>query len=35
LTRRIFGKAVNEMDTIIPAAVFLDADTVRLIRLPE
>ncbi len=35
LTRRIFGKAVNELDTIIPAAVFLDADTVRLIRLPE
>lgn len=34
LTRRIFGKAVNELDTIIPAAVFLDAATVRLIRLP-
>lgn len=35
LTRRIFGTAVSELDTIIPAAVFLDADTVRLIRLPE
>jgi hypothetical protein len=35
LTRRIFGKAVSELDTIIPAAVFLDADTVRLIRPPE
>jgi len=35
LTRRIFGKAVSELDTIIPAAVFLDAGTVGLIRLPE
>jgi len=35
LTRRIFGKAVSELDTIIPAAVFLDAGTVQLIRLPE
>ena len=35
LTRRIFGKAVSELDTIIPAAVFMDADTVALIRLPE
>ena len=34
LTRRIFGRAVNELDTIIPAALFLDADTVGLIRLP-
>ena len=34
LMRRIFGKAVSELDTIIPAAVFFDADTVRLIRLP-
>lgn len=34
LTRRIFGKSVNELDTIIPAALFLDADTVNLIRLP-
>jgi Fe-S-cluster containining protein len=35
LTRRLFGQAVSELDTIIPAAVFLDAATVRLIRLPE
>jgi len=35
LTRRLFGASVNELDTIIPAAVFLDADTVRLIKLPE
>jgi tmRNA-binding protein len=35
LTRRLFGKAVSELDTIIPAAVFLNADTVKLIRLPE
>ena len=35
LTRRIFGRAVSELDTIIPAAVFLDADTISLIRLPE
>jgi Fe-S-cluster containining protein len=35
LTRRIFGTAVSELDTIIPAAVFLDADTLRQIRLPE
>jgi len=35
LTRRIFGIAVNELDTIIPAAVFLDSDTVGLIRLPD
>ena len=34
LTRRLFGTAVSELDTIIPAAVFLDIDTVRLIRLP-
>jgi Fe-S-cluster containining protein len=34
LTRRIFGRVVNELDTIIPAALFLDADTVGLIRLP-
>jgi Fe-S-cluster containining protein len=33
LTRRIFGRAVSELDTIIPAAVFLDAASVRLIRL--
>ena len=35
LTRRLFGRAVSELDTIIPAAVFLDAATLRLIRLPE
>ena len=35
LTRRLFGRAVSELDTIIPAAVFLDAATVSLIRLPE
>lgn len=35
LARRLFGQAVSELDTIIPAAVFLDADTVSLIRLPE
>ncbi len=33
LTRKLFGKAVNELDTVIPAAPFLDADTVRLIRV--
>lgn len=32
--RRIFGTAVNELDTIIPAAVFLDQESVRMIRLP-
>ncbi len=35
LTRRLLGKAVSELDTIIPAAVFLDDDTVRLIHLPD
>jgi Fe-S-cluster containining protein len=35
LTRRLFGVAVNELDTIIPAAVFLDSDTVGMIRLPD
>jgi Fe-S-cluster containining protein len=35
LTRRIFGTAVSELDTIIPAAVFLDNDMLRLIRLPQ
>jgi Fe-S-cluster containining protein len=35
VTRRIFGTAVSELDTIIPAAVFFDTDTVSLIRLPE
>lgn len=32
---RIFGTAVNELDTIIPAAVFLDEQTVRLLQLPK
>ncbi|MBK5276786.1 MAG: YkgJ family cysteine cluster protein [Desulfuromonadales bacterium] len=35
LTRTLFGQAVSELDTIIPAAAFLDADTVNLIHLPE
>jgi Fe-S-cluster containining protein len=35
LTRRIFGVAVNELDTIIPAAVFLDEKIIRMISLPE
>ena len=35
LTRRVFGRAVNELDTIIPGAVFLDADILELIRLPD
>jgi len=35
LTRRIFGTAVSELDTIIPAAVFLDEKNIRQIRLPE
>jgi Fe-S-cluster containining protein len=34
LMRRMFGRAVSELDTIIPAAVFLDQETARLIRLP-
>lgn len=29
LTRRLLGKAISELDTIIPAAVFVDADIVR------
>jgi Fe-S-cluster containining protein len=29
LTRRLLGEAVSEMDTIIPAAVFLDGGMVR------
>ena len=29
LTRRLLGKAVSELDTIIPAAIFLDAEMVR------
>ncbi|MBL0226330.1 MAG: YkgJ family cysteine cluster protein [Geobacteraceae bacterium] len=35
LTRRLFGRAVSELDTIIPAAVFLDSSTVGRIRLPD
>jgi hypothetical protein len=35
LTRRLFGVAVNELDTIIPAAVFLDSGTVGMLRLPD
>jgi hypothetical protein len=35
LTLRIFGVAVNELDTIIPAAVFLDEKIIRMISLPE
>jgi Fe-S-cluster containining protein len=34
LMRRIFGQAVNELDTIIPAAVFMDEGCIRQIRLP-
>ena len=30
LTRRLLGHAVSELDTIIPAVVFLDTDQVRL-----
>jgi len=29
LTRKLLGEAVSEMDTIIPAAVFLDGEMVR------
>ncbi|HEY4743431.1 MAG TPA: YkgJ family cysteine cluster protein [Desulfuromonadaceae bacterium] len=29
LTRRLLGEAVSEMDTIIPAAVFLDEEMIR------
>lgn len=35
LTRRVFGKPVSELDTIIPAAVFLDDDMLRSIRLHD
>ena len=35
LTRRIFGTALSELDTIIPAAVFLDEGTIKMIRLGE
>ncbi len=29
LTRRLLGKAISELDTIIPAAVFLDEEMIR------
>lgn len=32
--RRTFGKAVSELDTIIPAAVFLGEDSIAMIQLP-
>jgi hypothetical protein len=35
LTRRLFGRAASELDTIIPAAVFLDNDMLQSIRLPQ
>jgi Fe-S-cluster containining protein len=35
LIRRICGKASNELDTIIPAAVFLDEDSIRMVRVPD
>src|SRR5512133_2383064 len=34
LMRRMFGQAVSELDTIIPAAVFLDEGSISLVRLP-
>jgi Fe-S-cluster containining protein len=34
LTRRLFGREINEMDTIIPAAVFMDSVRVGLIHPP-
>lgn len=34
LMRRMFGRAVSELDTIIPAAVFLDEACIGMIRLP-
>jgi len=34
LMRRLFGKAISELDTIIPAAVFLDDESLAEIRLP-
>ena len=35
MMRRIFGKAVSELDTIISAAVFLDQKSVGMLRIPE
>jgi Fe-S-cluster containining protein len=34
LTGRILGRQLNELDTIIPAAVFLDPGTLAQVRLP-
>jgi hypothetical protein len=34
LTRRLFGRAINEVDTIIPAAVFMNEDRLSSIYLP-
>ena len=31
LTRRLMGEAVSELDTIIPAAVFLDGEMIRVL----
>lgn len=35
LMTRLFGRGFNELDTIIPAALFLDRETLRLIRPPD
>lgn len=35
LMMRLFGEAFNELDTIIPAAVFLDDTTIGLIQHPR
>ena len=35
LTRRLLGNAISELDTIIPAAVFVDAEMVRRAMLDE
>jgi Fe-S-cluster containining protein len=35
LMTRLFGRGFNELDTIIPAALFLDGETVALIRPPH
>jgi len=35
LTQRLFGEAFSELDTIIPAAIFFDITTVKLLRPPE
>jgi hypothetical protein len=33
LTSRLLGKAVNEMDTFIPAAVLLDVEMIRAFKI--